>query len=52
MPIRIRADPDRYQFQTNDQVDETILFARKFQYAGQNSENYDIFDTDEKGKPF
>jgi hypothetical protein len=33
MPIRIRADPDWYQFQTNDQVD---------------TENHDTFDTDEK----
>jgi hypothetical protein len=30
MPIRIRADPDWYQFQTNDQVDKLYFLPENF----------------------
>jgi hypothetical protein len=38
----------RYQFQPNENVGKLNYFPGKFQYAGQNTENYDKFDTDEK----
>jgi hypothetical protein len=46
----IFADPDLYQFQTNDKVDKLYLFPENFNMLAQNTENHDNFDTDEKGK--
>jgi hypothetical protein len=42
-------DPDRYQFQAK--LIKYTFFPRKFQYAVQNTENVDTFDTYEKDKP-
>ncbi len=53
--MRIGPDPQHFAGSRSvsipSKVDKIYFFPRKFQYAVQNTENDDTFDTDEKDKP-